>query len=159
MGLTCTLTRLCNSDVARTAIQVGGAALFARYSRQDEAEADSEAVVNVMKAGIDPHGIPVLFERLLEERRTSPLRIEAFFASHPMEEDRIRATKREIESLDAASLRGLVRDDPSYAAFRARLSALPPSPEPAAGTQLDLREGRQGAATARPAAPSPRPTR
>ena len=159
VGLTCTLTRLCNSDVARTAIQVGGAALFARYSRQDEAEADSEAVVNLMKAGIDPHGIPVPFERLLEERRTSPLRIEAFFASHPMEEDRIRATKREIESLDAASLRGLVRDDPSYAAFRARLSALPPSPEPAAGTQLDLREGRQGAATARPAAPSPRPTR
>jgi len=48
VGLGCTLTRLCNSDVARAAIQVGGAALFARYSRHDEAEADSEAVVNVI---------------------------------------------------------------------------------------------------------------
>ena len=153
VGLTCTLTRLCNSDVARTAIQVGGAALFARYSRQDEAEADSEAVVNVIKVGIDPHGIPVLFERLLEERRTSPLRLEAFFASHPLEEDRIRTTLRQIESLDEAALHGLERDDQSYAAFRAKLSALPPSPEPAAGTQLDLREGRRGAVSASPAAP------
>ena len=142
VGLTCTLTRLCNSDVARTAIQVGGAALFARYSRRDEAEADSEAVLNVVQAGLDPHGIPVLFERLLEERRTSPLRIEAFFASHPLEEDRIRATQREIGMLDQEMLRGLRRDDPSYAAFRERLLALPASPEPRPGTQLDLREVR-----------------
>ena len=50
VGLACTLTRLCSSDVARAAIQVGGAALFARYSRRDEAEADSEAVLNVVRA-------------------------------------------------------------------------------------------------------------
>ncbi len=42
--LGCRLTDLCSSDVARAAIQVGGAALFARYSRQDEAEADSVAL-------------------------------------------------------------------------------------------------------------------
>jgi predicted Zn-dependent protease len=130
VGLTCTLTRLCNSGVAQAAIQVGGAALFARYSRKDEAEADSEAVVNVVRAGFDPEGIPVLFERLIEERRSSPLRIEAFFASHPLEEDRIRATRREIDSLDPAQRRGLQRDLPSYHDFQARLRALPPSPEP-----------------------------
>lgn len=135
VGLACTLTRLCSSDLANAAIQVGGAALFARYSRRDEAEADSESVINVLKIGLDPHGIPVLFERLLEERRTSPLRIEAFFASHPLEEDRIRDTQRVIESLDPSALRGLKRDDPSYAAFRQRLHSLPPSPEPA-GQQL-----------------------
>src|SRR3954454_14655378 len=113
VGLGCTLTRLCNSDVARAAIQVGGAALFARYSRKDEAEADSEAVFNVIHAGLDPEGIPVLFRRLIEERRTSPLRIEAFFASHPLEEDRIRATEREIQSIDPSERKGLKRDDPS----------------------------------------------
>jgi len=84
VGLGCQLTNLCNSDVARAAIQVGGAALFARYSRTDEAEADSEAVLNVIAAGLDPHGIPALFRRLIEERRTAPLRIAAFFASHPL---------------------------------------------------------------------------
>jgi predicted Zn-dependent protease len=129
VALGCTLTRLCEGDVARTAIQVGGAALFARYSREDEAEADSEAVVNVVRAGIDPRGIPSLFERLLEERRTSPMRIEAFFASHPMEEDRIRATRREIAALDPARLDGLRRNDEAYQRFKARLASLPPAPE------------------------------
>jgi beta-barrel assembly-enhancing protease len=129
VGLTCTLTRICESNVAQAAIQVGGAALFARYSRRDEMEADSEAVVNVIRAGIDPEGIPSLFETLLEERRTSPLRIEAFFASHPLEEDRIRFAQREIASLDPSLRRGLVKDLPSYHQFQARLRSLPPPPE------------------------------
>jgi len=126
--LTCSLTRICNNDLANTAIQVGGAALFARYSRLDEAEADSEAVLNVMRAGIDPRGIPSLFERLLEERRTSPMFIEGFFASHPLEEDRIRATEREINALDPSTLNGLRSSDANYDAFRARLRSLPMSP-------------------------------
>jgi predicted Zn-dependent protease len=129
IGLGCRLTNLCSSDVAQAAIQVGGAALFARYSRRDEAEADSEAVVNVVRAGLNPEGIPVLFRRLIEERRTAPLRIEAFFASHPLEEDRIRATEREIRAIDPSELKDLRRDDPSYQAFRARLDALPQPPE------------------------------
>jgi predicted Zn-dependent protease len=127
--LGCRLTDLCSSEVARAAIQVGGAALFARYSRQDEVEADSEAVVNVIRAGLHPEGIPVLFRRLLEERRRSPAGIETFFASHPLEEERIRATERAIADLDPAQLQGLSRDDPSYQAFRAALAALPPPPE------------------------------
>ena len=129
VGVGCSLTGWCESEAARAAIQMGGAALFARYSRADEAEADSEAIVNVVRAGIDPRGIPVLFERLIEERRASPARIAVFFASHPLEEDRIRATQREIETLEPASLEGLRRDDPSYQAFKARLRSLPPPPE------------------------------
>jgi predicted Zn-dependent protease len=146
VGLGCTLTRLCNSDVARAAIQVGGAALFARYSRQDEAEADSEAVLNVIRVGLDPHGIPTLFRRLLEERRTSPLRIEAFFASHPLEEDRIRATEREIAAFEPGQLQGLRQDDPGYQEFRARLHSLPPAPEPPPQDQISPGQLREGAA-------------
>jgi predicted Zn-dependent protease len=125
VGLTCTLTRICDNNVAQAAIQVGGAALFARYSRQDEAEADSEAVENVIRAGIHPEGIPALFERLIEERRSSPMAIETFFASHPLEEERIRETERLISELDPDRISGLARDVPSYGAFRARLAALP----------------------------------
>ena len=136
VSLGCTLTRICNSDLARAAIQIGGAALFARYSRADEAQADSVAVENVMRAGIDPQGIPALFGRLLEERKTSPMRIEAFFASHPMEEERIHATAAEINAIDPAELRGLKRDDPGYQAFKARLATLPRSPEPDPAQQL-----------------------
>jgi predicted Zn-dependent protease len=127
--LGCRLTNICNSDVARAAIQVGGAALFARYSRHDEAQADSEAVQLVVDAGIDPTGIPALFRRLLDERRTSPARIEAFFASHPLEEDRIVATEHEIAAIPPSALQGLRQDDPSYQAFRAHLAQLPRAPE------------------------------
>ena len=127
--LGCRLTDLCNSDVARAAIQVGGAALFARYSRYDEAEADSEAVQLVVDAGIDPRGIPALFNRLLEERRRSPARIEVFFASHPLEEDRIVATEREIAALAPSLPAGLRQDDPSYQAFKEHLAQLPRAPE------------------------------
>jgi beta-barrel assembly-enhancing protease len=127
--LGCRLTDLCNSDVARAAIQVGGAALFARYSRHDEAEADSEAVQLVVEAGIDPAGIPALFRRLVEERRRSPARIEVFFASHPLEEDRILATEREIAALAPSLPEGLRQDDPSYQAFKAHLARLPRAPE------------------------------
>jgi predicted Zn-dependent protease len=142
VGLTCTLTRICESNVAQAAIQVGGAALFARYSRHDEMEADSEAVVNVIRAGIDPEGIPSLFEKLLQERRTEPLRIEAFFASHPLEEDRIRLTEREIASLDPSIRRGLMKDQPSYHQFQERLRSLAPPPEPM-GRQLTPGQLRQ----------------
>jgi len=127
--LGCRLTNICNSDVARAAIQVGGAALFAKYSRHDEAQADSEAVQLVVDAGIDPNGIPALFRRLLEERRTSPARIEVFFASHPLEEDRIVATEHEIAAIAPSALQGLRQDDPSYQAFKAHLARLPRAPE------------------------------
>jgi predicted Zn-dependent protease len=125
----CRLTNLCSSEVARAAIQVGGAALFARYSRQDEAEADSVALEFVIDAGIDPRGIPSLFKQLIEERRRSPMRIEGFFASHPLEEDRIVATERAIAALDPSVFQGLRQDDPSFQAFKAHLASLPRAPE------------------------------
>ena len=125
VGLGCSLTGWCDNTVTQAAIQVGGAALFARYSRDDEAEADSEAVVNVVRTGFDPEGIPALFRRLIAERRTSPLAIEAFFASHPMEEERVRATEHQIGAIDPALRRGLLRDDAGYGAMRHRLMTMP----------------------------------
>ena len=41
--LACVLTNICNSQAAGALINVGGTAVFARFSRQDEAEADQEA--------------------------------------------------------------------------------------------------------------------
>ena len=125
VSLTCTLTRICDNNVAQAAIQVGGAALFAKYSREDEAEADAEAVENVIRAGIDPEGIPALFDRLVQERRSAPMAIETFFATHPLEEDRIRETERVISAIDPERLRGLVQDMDSYRQFRARLAVTP----------------------------------
>jgi predicted Zn-dependent protease len=56
LTLACTLTRVCNSGASQAAINVGGTALFAKFSRSDEREADAEAVTTTIKAGISPLG-------------------------------------------------------------------------------------------------------
>lgn len=132
LGLTvlCTLTSICQSQASRVVIDVAGSALFARYSRLDEAQADSEAVINVIRTGIDPHGIPELFRILIAARKQDPSALDAFFASHPLEESRVEHTNQLIARYDPATLRRLTVDDPSYHDFQRALAALPPAPKP-----------------------------
>ncbi|HEX4933401.1 MAG TPA: M48 family metallopeptidase, partial [Gemmatimonadaceae bacterium] len=70
--LACVLTSVCNSDLGQAAIQVGGAAVFAKFSRDDEREADQEAIKNTVRAGISPSGIPQMFQILINERQRNP---------------------------------------------------------------------------------------
>src|SRR5438045_1478882 len=118
----CTLTNICNSGLAQAAVQVGGTAIFARYSRLDEMQADSEAVVNVTRAGYDPEGIPDLFEVLLKEREYQPTKVEGWFASHPLEEARIQRAEELIRRLKLERSGRLVVDSPDFHAFKARVS-------------------------------------
>jgi predicted Zn-dependent protease len=124
--LGCTLLNVCGSGAAQAAIQVGGSALFAKFSRDDEAEADREGVKNVIRAGISPNGMPEMFQILLDERGRNPTAVEGWFATHPGEEDRIRATQAMIAQYDPAILRTLTINTPNYSTFKARVAALPP---------------------------------
>ncbi len=124
----CTLTKICDSGTGQTAINLGGSALFAKFSRSDEQEADAEAVATTIKAGISPAGIPAMFRILLSERQRNPSAVDAFFATHPLEEDRITTTEALIAAHPASQLRGLATDTPEFRAFRRRLLALPPPP-------------------------------
>jgi predicted Zn-dependent protease len=126
--LACVLTSVCNSQVAGAAINVGGSALFAKFSRNDEAEADAEGVKNVVRAGIDPRGIPEMFQILLDERQRSPGSVESWFATHPMEEDRIQATQAQIAQINPAILNGLTKDSQSFQSFKQRVRGLPAAP-------------------------------
>lgn len=130
LALACTLTRVCESGASQAAINVAGSALFAKFSRSDEAEADAEGVSTTIKAGISPYGIPSMFRLLLNERKSNPSGLEAFFASHPMEESRITATEAQIARYPASQVQGLTKDTPAFQSFRRRLLALPPSPTP-----------------------------
>src|SRR5918992_3323296 len=96
VGLACILTSICNSDVGQTAINVGGTALFAKFSRDDEFEADQEAIRNVIRAGIHPRGIPEMFQILLNERNRGNPAVASWFATHPTEEDRIARAQQSI---------------------------------------------------------------
>ena len=128
VGLVCSLTGWCEGAAAQVAINAAGAAWFARHSREDEAEADSAAVATLVRAGIDPEGVPAMFARLLAERNRQPGPLDAFFASHPLEERRIAATRAHVGRLDPAALDGLVQDTPAFHAWRDRVAALPPPP-------------------------------
>ncbi|HET7583576.1 MAG TPA: M48 family metallopeptidase [Gemmatimonadaceae bacterium] len=128
--LACVLTRICESGAGRAAINVGGSALFASFSRQDEADADAKAVPYVVRAGIDPRGIPAMFQVLLDERQRQPGAVDAWFSTHPLEEDRIASTQALIAKIDPLILQSLTRDTPNYQRFRQRVSELPPPPPP-----------------------------
>lgn len=130
IGIVCTVTGWCSDAITQTAINVVGSAYFAKHSRLDEQEADSEAVANVVRAGINPEGIPRLFRILLAERRARPGAVEGWFASHPLEESRIERTRALIAAYPGAHRPGLVNDTPEFQAFKARLRALPPPPPP-----------------------------
>jgi len=128
LALACTLTGVCESGASQAAINIAGSALFAKFSRSDEREADAEGVSTTIKAGISPNGIPSMFQLLLNERKSNPSGLEAFFSSHPMEESRITATQAQIATYPAAQLQRLTTETPAFQTFRRRLLALPPSP-------------------------------
>jgi predicted Zn-dependent protease len=130
LTLACILTSICNSQVAGAAINIAGGAVFARFSRQDEAEVDDEGFMNVVRAGISPGGMVTMFRKLLEERKTRPAGVEAWFLTHPLEEDRIAAVQARINQLPPPELARLGTDTRNFHSFKARLQSLPPSPPP-----------------------------
>jgi predicted Zn-dependent protease len=128
--LACVLTGVCNSQVAGAAINVAGGALFARFSRQDEAEADVEGVKNTVRAGVSPAGMVTMFQKLLAERQGHPGAVDSWFLTHPLEEDRIAAVQALINQIPPATLAHLATDSRNFHAFKARLQSMPPSPPP-----------------------------
>lgn len=120
----CAVLNICSSTAAQVAIDVGGQALFAKYSRDDETQSDSAAVGYLVAAGIDPRGIPAMFERLASIRKMDPGALEAWFGSHPLEDSRIAKTSSLIAMIGPSRLAGLTTDEPSFGAFKAAVSAL-----------------------------------
>lgn len=125
LTLACILTSVCQSGAASAAIQVSGSALFAKFSRDDESEADRYGVQYLVAAGIDPRGMVDMFQTLLNERRSRPTAVDAWFRTHPLEEDRIAETQAQIAHYPATRLRGLRVDNAAYQQFRSRLVSLP----------------------------------
>jgi predicted Zn-dependent protease len=111
-------------------LNLGASAVMAKFSRGDEAEADQFGVRYVVKAGLDPRGLPEMFEIMLAERDAKGGSSAGWLASHPVEEDRIAATRRAIAALPQGTLTGLRRDSPAFQAFKARLRTLPQTPRP-----------------------------
>jgi predicted Zn-dependent protease len=124
VALLCVLTNTCESAAGRTAINVGGSAALASFSRGDEAQADEVGLRLAVRAGIDPNGFPEMFRILLDERQRNPSAVESFFSTHPLAEDRITSTRALIATYTPAQLRGLQRDSDAFNTFKRRLASL-----------------------------------
>ena len=127
----CTLTHVCRTIGGRILVGVGAEGMRAHYSQHDEAQADSEGVTNTVRAGIDPEGLPSFFQKLLDTQAQQPSTVEVFFSTHPTDQSRVTATRRQISETPTALAAGLIRDTPEFHAIQERVRALP-KPPPAA---------------------------
>jgi predicted Zn-dependent protease len=86
-----------SEELASLAAQAGTSGALARFSRDDEREADAFGVKYTIAAGYDPRGLLTFFEKLkkLEGRRQSGL--ESLLSSHPATQERIDRIDRMIQ--------------------------------------------------------------
>ncbi|PYP63413.1 MAG: hypothetical protein DMD26_14625 [Gemmatimonadetes bacterium] len=129
VALACTLTNICSNQAAATAINVGGTAIFAKFSRTDEVQADEGGFHNVMSAGISPNGMLTFFQKLLaEEQQSNNSNVSSWFADHPGTQDRIADIQRMLAQVSASQLRSLTTDTQAFQQMKRRVMSLPPAP-------------------------------
>ena len=137
VALACSLTNVCNNQAAAAAINVGGTAIFAKFSRTDEVQADEGGFKNVMNAGISPQGMLSFFQKLLAEEQQSGSSgaANSWFADHPGTQDRIQDIQNMLAQVPASTLRSLTTDTQAFQQMKRRVMSLPPAPRQAASGQ------------------------
>ena len=78
---------------------------------------------------MDPEGLPTFFQKLLDTRAQQPTAVEAFFSTHPTDQSRVAATRKQITTLNLGAGQNLMRDTPEFHAIQARVKAMPPPPK------------------------------
>ncbi len=129
LGIACALTNVCSNTAAQAAIQVGGTAVFARFSRGDEVQADDGGFQNVVRAGLNPRGMLTFFQKLLAEEQQSGGggNTAAWFSDHPGTQDRIADIQRMLDE-GGKRYNALRTDSPAFQAAKRRLMQLPAAP-------------------------------
>jgi len=117
------------STVEQAGIQVGGSAVFAGYSRGAEREADHVAISYMIRSGYNPHGLPQFFAKLMNEQQRAPSKVEQWFATHPLTQERMQNTTADINATPGANNARLITDTREFQNFRARVRSLTPAPQ------------------------------
>lgn len=115
--------------IEQVAVQAGGTAVFASYGRNAEREADNVAIGYMIRSGYNPRGLISMFQELLAERRRNPSRVEQWFSTHPLTEERVQNTQAAIAATPAANNPNLVTDTRAFQSFRQRVTSLSPQPQ------------------------------
>jgi predicted Zn-dependent protease len=128
LGIASVLLGRSPNQTVQAGVQVAGQLVFAKFSRDQEREADVAAVSYVTRARINPAGLTGMFRVLQGLERARPSAIESFFASHPMTAERIEEVTALIarDSVAARLLETGETDAPEFRRLKAAVSALPP---------------------------------
>jgi beta-barrel assembly-enhancing protease len=99
--------------VAQIGAQIAAAGAFARFSRNDEREADQMAVELMSATGYNPEGLARLLERLMAQGSGAG----GFFSSHPNPEERVQNVRGFARGVSTAGLR---MDESGFSNVRSR---------------------------------------
>ncbi len=140
-------------DLGNLASQVGGAAVMAKYGRDDELEADEYGMGYMHEAGYDPAAAVELqetFVRLSEGRQQDF--ISGLFASHPPSQARVQANREHARNLTGGQryrdryqrhISQLKKDAKAYEAQSKAMTALKAKKAEVALKHLDTAVGLQ----------------
>ena len=98
--------------IAQIGAQIAAAGAFARFSRDDEREADQMAVELMAATGYNPEGLARLLERLMQQGTGG-----GFFSSHPNPEERVQNVRGFARGVNTSGLR---MDESGFATVRSR---------------------------------------
>lgn len=107
--------------------QVGGSALLAKYSRDNEREADALGMEYMSRAGYNPDGMVGLMGLLRNQSKTKPSLIETMFSSHPMSDERYQTAVDRSNSKQYAAQRGKPLQKERYMDNTASLRQIKPA--------------------------------
>ncbi len=128
------LSAVTQSDIGIAAI-AGTQALAIQnmlaYSRSHEQEADRVGLDILATAGMDPRGMPEMFEIMMRQNRLQGNNMPEYLSTHPLTQNRVADTRNRAEQYPEKS----IRDGQEYHLVRSRLQVhYAPSPEVAMET-------------------------
>lgn len=131
------LSAVTQSDVGIAAIagtQAMAVQNMLQYSRSNEQEADRVGIDVLANAGMDPRGMPEMFEVMMRQNRLQGNRLPEYLSTHPLTQSRVSDSRSRAEQYPE----GGVTDALEYHLVRARLQVrYAKSP----GDAVDLFEG------------------
>lgn len=114
-------------QIAQMVGGLGGGALLAKYSRDNEREADALGLEYMARGGYNPDGMTDLMNMLNAQSKSKPNALEMMFATHPMSSERVENTRRALQHpmYTEAAKRGKQRE--RYMDSTSRLRAMKPT--------------------------------
>lgn len=114
------LSAVTQSDIGLAAI-AGTQALSVQnmlaYSRAHEQEADRVGMDILADAGMDPRGMPEMFETMMKQNRLQGNRLPEYLSTHPLTQSRVSDTRNRAEQYPVRN----IEDTQEYHLIRSRL--------------------------------------